>query len=540
MNTQAPLTLGSLFDGSGGFPLGAILAGIEPKWASEVEPFPIRVTTKRLPSVKHLGDIHRIHGGEIEPVDIIPFGSPCTNLSIAGRREGLHGQESILFFEAVRIVREMRCATNGRYPRFIVWENVAGAFSSSGGRDFQSVLTEIVRIKEPEAPEVPLPQKGGWAYADILMGDGWSIAYRLMDAQGWGVPQRRRRIYLVADFGGACAGQILFDTESVRRDLAPCFASWQGTAREFADGTQASGRRVSAGFCTEHSAQSRSIGYAEEQSPTLRAETVPAVFESHGSDARYNGPLEICPAVLRHYGTGGNNQPLVLKDVQAYGISSFQSNAMKSDNPHAGIYETETARTIDQSGGNPACCQGGVAVVSIQGSMIGRQEKNGPQGSGIAENVSFTLNTADRHAVYAMTTGCHAHFAKERCPTLMARDFKDPTVVNQPVYAVRRLTPTECGRLQGFPDGWCAGLETDNPTEEEMSFWREVFETHRKITGGKKPKTDTQIRRWLKNPHSDAAEYKMWGNGVALPCVFYVLTGIAHFGHSVYTTESAC
>ena len=345
------MTLGSLFDGSGGFTLGAVLAGIEPKWASEVEPFPIRVTTKRLPSVKHLGDIHRIHGDEIEPVDIITFGSPCTNLSIAGRRDGLYGTESVLFFEAIRIVREMRCATNGRYPRYIVWENVAGAFSSSGGRDFQSVLTEIVRIKEPEAPEVPLPEKGGWAYADILMGDGWSIAYRLMDAQGWGVPQRRRRIYLVADFAGSCAGQILFDTESVRGDLAPCFAAWQGTAREFADGTHASGGRVSAGFCTEHSAQSRSIGYTVEKSPTLRAGKVPAVFESHGSDARYNGPLEICPAVLRHYGTGGNNQPLVLKDVQAYGISSFQSNAMKSDNPHAGIYETETARTIDQSGG---------------------------------------------------------------------------------------------------------------------------------------------------------------------------------------------
>jgi len=361
-----------------------------------------------------------------------------------------------------------------------------------------------------------------------------------MDAQGWGVPQRRRRIYLVADFGGSSAGEILFDTESVRGDLAPCFAAWQGTAREFADGTGTASERVSAGFCTEHSAQSRSIGYAVEKSPTLRAGKVPAVFESHGADARYSGPLPVAPTVSRHYGTGGNNQPLVLKDVQAYGISSFQSNAMKSSNPHSGIYETETARTVDKNGGNPSCCQGGVAVVSIQGSMIGRSEKNGPQGSGIAENVSFTLNTADRHAVYAMTTGCHAHFAKEKCPTLMARDYKDPMVVNQPVYAVRRLTPTECGRLQGFPDGWCAGLGTDEPSEEEMSFWREVFETHRKITGGKKPKTNAQIRRWLKNPHSDAAEYKMWGNGVALPCVFYVLTGITHFEHSVYTTESAC
>ena len=288
------MTLGSLFSGSGGFEVDAVLAGIGPKWASEVEPFPIRVTTKRLPSVKHLGDIHQIHGDEIEPVDIITFGSPCTNLSIAGRRDGLYGTESVLFFEAIRIVREMRCATNGRYPRFIVWENVAGAFWGSGGRDFQSVLTEIVRIKEPKAPEVPLPEKGGWAYADILMGDGWSIAYRLMDAQGWGVPQRRRRIYLVADFAGSCAGQILFDTESVRRDLAPCFAAWQGTAREFADGTQASGGRVSAGFCTEHSAQSRSIGYTVEKSPTLRAGKVPAVFESHGADARYSGPPSCC------------------------------------------------------------------------------------------------------------------------------------------------------------------------------------------------------------------------------------------------------
>ena len=528
---RGKLTLGSLFDGSGGFPLGGVLAGIQPRWASEIEPFPVRVTTKRLPSVKHLGDIHAIDGGKIEPVDIITFGSPCTDLSIAGKRAGLEGRQSCLFYEAVRIIKEMRCATNGKSPRFIVWENVTGAFSSSAGRDFQSVLTEIVRIKEPQASEVPLPEKGAWPYADLLLGDGWSLAYRVLDAQGWGVPQRRRRIYLVADLGGACAGQILFDTESVLGHLAPRFASWQGTAGELASRLGAAGERLSAGFSTEHSAKSYSIGYAEEKSPTLRAGRVPAaLFESHGADARYEGPLEICPTVVRHYGTGGNNQPLVMKDARLFCISSFQSNAMLSANPKAGIYAADSVRTLDRSGGNPACCQGGVAVVSIQGSMIGRQEKNGPQGNGIAENVSFTLNTADRHAVYAMTTGCHSHFAKEKCPTLMARDFKDPMVVNQPVYAVRRLTPTECGRLQGFPDGWCAELGTDAPTEGEMAFWRDVFETHRKAMGtAKKPKTDNQIRKWLKNPHSDAAEYKMWGNGVALPCVFYVLSGIAHF-----------
>ena len=155
MEEQKSLTLGSLFDGSGGFPLGGILAGIEPKWASEVEPFPIRVTTKRLPMVKHYGDISKMDGGKVEPVDIITFGSPCTDMSIAGKRAGLDGKQSCLFYEAVRVIKEMREATNGRYPRFIVWENVTGAFSSSGGRDFQSVLTEIVRIKELQAPQAP-------------------------------------------------------------------------------------------------------------------------------------------------------------------------------------------------------------------------------------------------------------------------------------------------------------------------------------------------------------------------------------------------
>lgn len=158
------LTLGSLFDGSGGFPLGAVLNGIKPLWASEIEPFPIRVTTKRLPEVKHLGDISAINGAEIEPVDIITFGSPCTNLSVAGKREGLDGEQSSLFFEAVRIIKEMRCATNGQYPRWICWENVPGAYSSNKGQDFRQVLTEITKITD-EAYVVPMPEKDKWLTA---------------------------------------------------------------------------------------------------------------------------------------------------------------------------------------------------------------------------------------------------------------------------------------------------------------------------------------------------------------------------------------
>ena len=597
---QKRLTLGSLFDGSGGFPLGGILADIEPRWASEIEPFPIRVTTKRLPGMKYYGDINTLDGTDLEPVDIITFGSPCQDLSLAGKRSGLEGSRSCLFHQAVRVIREMRCATDGRYPRFIVWENVAGAFSSSEGRDFQSVLTEIVRIKEPQAPEVPMPEKDGWPHADILLGDGWSLAYRLMDSQGWGVPQRRRRIYLVADFGGRCAGKVLFDTEGVLGDTATCFRSWQTAADGLASGLGASGNGLTAGFCTEHSAKSRSISYEEEKSPTLRAGIVPAVlndqggsrmdvtdgvtntlraeahhppliFENHSQDSRYTGPLDVAPTVSRTYGAGGNNQPLVAKYWNGGDVAGTltENNAGgnqrmpdKNHFPLKGlacasqavvctvdvrltsegtknarhkIYETDVSRCLDTGGTTPDRNQGGLAIV----------EKN---------------------PSYAMTTGSFTQVEKEKSPTLMSRDYKDPNAVCcgigrdvfnaganakfapsideelqppmtargpgavQQGYAVRRLTPTECARLQGFPDWWCADLGTENPTEEEMAFWREVFETHRKLMrAAKKPKTDSQIRKWLKNPHTDSAEYRMWGNGLSLPIAFYVLAGIAYF-----------
>lgn len=224
------LTLGSLFDGSGGFPLGGLLSGITPVWASEVEPFPIMVTSRRLPFMKHYGDISQMNGGEIEPVDIITFGSPCTDMSIAGRRAGLEGKQSVLFYEAIRIIKEMRCKTNGKYPRWICWENVPGAFSSNKGEDFRAVLEAIIGVV-CEGTEVPMPEKNRWPYADLYMGDGWSLAYRTLDAQYWGVPQRRRRIYLVADFAGGSAGEILFESEGVSGYSAEGFRAWQRAAR---------------------------------------------------------------------------------------------------------------------------------------------------------------------------------------------------------------------------------------------------------------------------------------------------------------------
>ena len=629
------LTLGSLFDGSGGFPLGGLISGITPVWASEIEPFPIRVTTKRLPFMKHYGDISQMDGGKIEPVDIITFGSPCTDMSVAGRRAGLEGQQSVLFYQAIRIIKEMRCATNGKYPSYIVWENVPGAFSSNSGEDFKAVLEAVIGVAEPET-QVPMPEKNRWPYADCYMGDGWSVAYRVLDAQFWGVPQRRKRIYLVADFAGRRAFDILFKSEGLSGYSAEGFRSWQRTAGSAADRTGTAslclndqgGQRMdvtddvtatlraeahhppcvleSAGFCTEHSAKSRSIGYEEETSPTLRAGVVPAAvaLENHPTDSRVkiaeDGKIQ---TLTSRMGTGGGNVPLVMKirsgcegggkgpliqtdksatlscnndqtlfEPKAYSICSKESNAMKSDNPHSGIYEAETSRTIDGNGGNPGCNQGGIAVVesyAIQGSMIGRNDKNGPQGDGINEDVSFTLNTVDRHAVYAMTTGSFTQVAEDKAPTVLARDYKDPTAVCygigrdtfnqgknakfaptfeeelQPTlvakgpgaiqsgYTVRRLTPTECARLQGFPDWWCDDLGIAEPTMEDIRYWYDVFETHRRIVGSStKPKSLKQIAKWLRDPHSDAAEYKMWGNGVALPCVVFVLSGI------VYCTQS--
>jgi len=228
------ITLGSLFDGSGGFPLAGSLCGIVPLWASEIEPYPIAVTKSRFPDMKHLGDISQINGAEIDPVDIITFGSPCQDLSIAGKRAGLKHESngdnettrSGLFMEAIRIIREMRCATNGQYPRFALWENVPGAFSSNKGEDFRIVLEEIIKISEEKAT-VPAAPKGGWPYSDAYMGDRWSLAYRTFDAQYWGVPQRRRRIYLIADFTGGCAPRILFEREGLRGNFKTSQKPWE-------------------------------------------------------------------------------------------------------------------------------------------------------------------------------------------------------------------------------------------------------------------------------------------------------------------------
>lgn len=244
---MSELTLGSLFDGSGGFPLGGVLAGITPLWSSEIEPFAVRVTTKRLPQMKHFGDVSVLNGAELPPVDIITFGSPCQDMSIAGKRSGLDGARSSLFYEAVRIIKEMRCATNGKYPRYCVWENVPGAFSSNGGEDFRCVLESLCKIKDET---VSVPRYERWTAAGYIMAKDFSVAWRVFDAQYWGVPQRRKRIYLIADLDSECAGKILFESEGVSRYSAESFRAWQRTAAvaEGGIGAASGGLMNAAGF----------------------------------------------------------------------------------------------------------------------------------------------------------------------------------------------------------------------------------------------------------------------------------------------------
>lgn len=574
-----PLTLGSLFDGSGTFPMMAMLSGIVPVWKSEIEPFPIAVTEKRLPFVKHLGNINSVNGAEIEPVDIITFGSPCTDLSVAGKRQGLNAERSGLFFQAIRIIKEMRGATNGKYPRFAVWENVTGAFSSNGGEDFRCVLEEFCKIKDADL-SVPKPEK--WTKAGEIMGENFSVAYRTFDAQYWGVPQRRMRVYLVADFEGGCASKILFESEGMSGYSAESFRAWQETAQSF-------------GNCSEETGSG-------------------LMFENHSQDTRYTGPLNVAQTVSATYGTGGNNQPFVVESSvvpatlkircghgnsgrgaliqknksatlscnndqtlfvpKAYGICGKYSNSMLSNNPNSGFYEADTSRTIDTSNQSPCKNQGGMVVVEGNGSRPSHH------GDGYKESETmYTLNCVETHAISygigrpAMNQGYNARFSfqveeeksptivasgaggiahpkystsknshhtvaeKEKANTLVASDYKDPPVVNDSTpeieYIVRRLTPQECALLQGMPTWWCDDIGIENPTEEQINWWQNVFETYNKAVGKTcKPKSRKQIEKWLKNPYSDSAAYKMWGNGIASSNALFVLAGIAYYAQN--------
>lgn len=563
------MTLGSLFDGIGGFPLAAVHCGGVPVWASEIEPFPMRVTKLRFPDMIHVGDITKLDGAKLPPVDVICGGSPCQDLSVAGLRKGLAGERSGLFMDQVRIVKEMRAEDERRgvsddfiRPRYLVWENVPGAFSSANGEDFRAVIEEIVHIKDSTC-HVPRPDTGRWESAGAaILGDQFSLAWRVLDAQYWGVAQRRRRIFLVADFGGLTAPKILFEQERLLRDPAEGQGQGKGVTTAAGNSSADSGGSrvaeekqvdifafhinqreetinlngisgalmattnmqmqtfVAEGMRKFESAEKKeeclclndqggermdvsvditatlragmsghpplvmgiqqgSAGTEEIPDPALTEEAETGgnnqqiLFENHGIDARYTGPHEVAPTMSARYGTGGNNVPLVSDMPESY---------------------------------------------CIAGNIIDREVQNGGNGLGCQPDISYTLTSADRHAVFSRQRS--DEFLQNRVTaTQSARQHKDATdlvcepyqntvgtigytdhkgINNQYVSEdkcivenrklIRRLTPLECERLQGFPDHW-----TDIPGA------------------------------------SDSARYKALGNSVAIPCVDFVLRGIAYF-----------
>lgn len=526
--TENEITLGSLFDGIGGFPFCAKIMGARPVWAAEINPFCAAVTHHRFPDMLHFGDVSKINGADLPPVDIITFGSPCQDLSVAGKRMGLDGERSGLFRDAVRIVYEMREATNGKYPAYIIWENVPGAFSSHNGRDFQEVLREITKA------DIPMPESGRWADAGMVRGGGICAAWRVLDAQFWGVPQRRKRIYLIGSFGNDSAGEILFKRDSVHRYPAPdrkereafagnlgirsaprdrkcgqnsigvltfdargngdgktvspvvgdhnnrvtdytsllvhnnnsfgAFAEGVGTIRR-CEGNQPFNIIVkSVAFSYKNGERARSVGYAEECAPTIRAETQQAVWV--GESHGFSGQDSITAGTVE---MRKELTPTIRKSVTAavcYNICSDQSNAMLSDNPDSGIYLTVQCAHCVRNGGNPSCNQGGTAICE--------------------------------------------------------------QVVD---WIVRRLTPTECERLQGYSDGWTELPEIKDMTDEEYALFLRIWQTDREIRGisYKTLPDKKKLVKWHNRLESDTSRYQALGNSLAIPCALRVIGGIVDY-----------
>lgn len=482
---QHQLTLGSLFDGIGGFPFAGEIAGIKPVWAAEVEPLCVAVTRHRFPDMLHFGDVSKLSGADLPPVDIITFGSPCQDLSVAGQRKGLKHKKngdgettrSGLFFDAVRIIYEMREATNGLYPTFLVWENVPGAFTSHSGRDFRTVLEEITQI------DIPMPRSGRWANAGVVRSKRICAAWRVLDAQHWGVPQRRKRIFLVGSFGSDCAEKISFNRDSVRGYLAPRRETGKDTetdirkgapkrdsaggvntivfdARGNGDGNTAPtitgdhNDRVtdytaivcSAGFQGQNSITAGGVSYEEEKSATLRAGVIPSTVYAIGNGQAENTGL--------HNVVGALN---CMHDQQSVIYAIDRAAFNQGENAK---YDFE----ITENGGNPACNQGGTVIV---------------------------------------------------------QELID--------WIVRRLTPRECERLQGYPDDWTVLPKIKDMSEADYLFFRDVFCTYRAINGKpvKRLPTKEQIIKWYNKLDKDSPRYRALGNSLAIPCALRVLDGIA-------------
>lgn len=447
------ITLGSLFDGIGGFPLCAEISGVKPVWAAEVDAACVAITRQHFPDMLHLGDVSKICGAEIPPVDIITFGSPCQDVSVAGKRKGIKHKDkgdeettrSGLFFEAIRIIYEMREATNGRYPTFIVWENVPGAFASNNGHDFRTVLEEITKT------DIPMPASGKWATAGMVRGGEVDTAWRVLDAQYWGVPQRRKRIYLIGDFGGQRAGEILFKSESLLGYTPKSKEQRAETAGQPTDSIRAESSRGGAVLGLDFAHADSVVRTFTDKTPTLvqnmgrgGGQTPCVMYEEKRS------VIPLRDEVTRNKASnglgvgkvGGPCPTLTTADVHSVFYEAYQHHGYRESNT-SGTLTTEQNSTI--RGDTPLVVRtdkrafeenqhGGYRETQINGTL---RAAGGSYGGG-----SETIVTEKQQT-------------KENIPS-KPKSIKDilKKAVQKVVYIIRRLIPVECERLQGYPDDW--------------------------------------------------------------------------------------
>ena len=418
-------TLASLFDGIGGFPYAASFYNITSLWASEIVPACVSVTKRHFPDMAHAGDVTQLHGGKLPPVDIVTFGSPCQGLSLAGQRRGLADERSGLFMEAIRIIDEMREATHGRYPRFALFENVPGALSSAGGRDFAAVLQSFTKA------QIPMPYSGRWANAGMVRGGGVDLAWCVYDAQYFGTAQRRRRLFLVCDFAGKCAGEILFVPKSLRGYFEAGGTPRQGLA-----------------------------AFAESRPDTAGGEIV--VLNDQGGASLTVERSGLSPT-LRSQTHG--NLPVV---AAGFDLQQITSKTNRS-----------TLRPVQPT----LCGTGQPHVVTMA---------TGQANAEVLADIAPTLNCNHEQPLLV-----HPQIAGTLCasgaglsrPAGMGSET-DFCITRYADLIVRRLTPLECERLQGFPDFWT-----------EQGGGRSI---------------------------SDTSRYQMLGNSIAVPCVAYIMQGIYH------------
>lgn len=502
---QMTLTLGSLFDGIGGWQIAAVRAGIKPVWSSEIAPFPAAVTAKHFPDTRQLGDITKLDGAVLPPVDIVCAGSPCQGLSLAGKRKGLNDERSGLFIKSVELVRRMRDITNGKYPRFFVWENVFGAFSCNKGRDFQAVLSEIGQT------DVPMPRNGRWAPAGLAGLPECDIAWRTLDAQFWGVPQRRRRIFLVADFAveERCAAEVLFVEQSVPRDTAESSTARKEVASVAGDGAEVSSWCIAGNIINRKEKNGGNhLGIDENVSFTLNTKDRHAVFTENdvyclqGSmigRSEKNGPqgsginknVSFTLNTIDHHAVCAPNEKTYSAQAIGHIVESEKSSTLAARDYKSPRNFVEYSKQ-ELASGKP--CTGTLLANASTKLWSGDQEA-------FSGNY-FVIDKQQEVPLYDISHRNDGvrEIPKGACNTLTARmgtGGGNVAVLNEAdrqktddAQTVRRLTVTECERLQGLPDGY----------------------------------TDVTLNG---KPASESERLKAIGNGMAQPCADFVLRQIA-------------